>query len=98
MGQHPAGPEEMPSHGVPWPIGFLAARVGNPPSVTAKLLQPMSGGQNHKGIQRLNIFLGAGCRDELGKGVWLGIFGLIAFLEMVRPRWGKLLGVTFLPS
>lgn len=40
---------------------LLAAPRGNPQSVEA---EPMSGGQNHKGIERLNIFLGA----ELGKG------------------------------
>lgn len=41
-------------------------------------LQPMSGGQNHKGIKGLNIFLWAGCRDELSKGTRLGIFGLLS--------------------
>lgn len=49
----------------------------------------MSGGQNHKGIERLNIFLGAGCRDELGKGVQLGIFGPVPFPEILRPSWGN---------
>lgn len=58
-------------------------------SGAAAALQPMSGGQNHKGIERLNIFLGAGCRDELGKGVRLGFFDPVAFLEILHPSWGN---------
>lgn len=45
----------------------------------------MSGGQNHKGIERLNIFLGAGCKDAPGKGVQMGIFCPVAFLEILCP-------------
>lgn len=59
----------------------------------------MSGGQNHKGIEPLNIFLGANCRDELGKGVRVGVFEPTAFLDILRPSWGNTSsGVTFLPS
>lgn len=68
MGQRPAGLKKcLPI--APRPAGFLAARRGNPQSVKAEPLQPMSGGQNHKGIERVNIFLGAGCRDgQRGSG------------------------------
>ena len=82
----------MPSHLAPRPASFLAAgkrKSTISQSGAAAALQPMSGGQNHKGIERLNIFLGAGCRDELGKGVRLGIIGPVTFLEILRPSEGN---------
>lgn len=55
----------------------------------------MSGGQNHKGIERLNIFLGAGCKDAPGKGVQMGIFCPVAFLEILCPSSRLLHGGCF---
>lgn len=65
---------------------LLAAPRGNPQSVEA---EPMSGGQNHKGIERLNIFLGA----ELGKG-----FGFWDVRSRCPPRTSFVLvrGTIFL--
>ncbi|KAJ7395899.1 hypothetical protein BTVI_150468 [Pitangus sulphuratus] len=52
-----AFPSRTPSH---WFSGSRERKSTISHSGAAAALQPMSGGQNHKGIQRLNIFLRAG--------------------------------------